>query len=40
VAGIVYHTTESHVIPFEPGSTAHQKLVSHWTIADIQKRYC
>jgi hypothetical protein len=40
VAGIVYHTTESHVSPFEPGTTAHQKMVSHWTIADIQKRRC
>jgi N-acetylmuramoyl-L-alanine amidase len=40
VAGIVYHTTESHVAAFEPGTTVRQKQVSAWAISDIQKRRC
>ena len=39
-AGIVYHTTESHVAAFEANSTAKQNHASSWTISDIQKRRC
>lgn len=40
VSGIVYHTTESHVAPFEPAKTGQQTKASQWTLADIQKRRC
>ncbi len=40
IAGIVYHTTESHVDAFEASKTAQQRLSSVWTISDIQKRRC
>jgi len=40
IAGIVYHTTESHVAAFEPGQTALQNKADMWTIADVQKRRC
>ena len=40
IAGIVYHTTESHVAAFHSDTTAVQKKADLWTIADIQKRRC
>lgn len=40
IAGIVYHTTESHVGAFEPAQTAVQTKSDLWTISDIQKRRC
>ena len=40
IAGIVYHTTESHVATFEASNTAVQNKADLWTIADIQKRRC
>ena len=40
IAGIVYHTTESHVAAFQPGTTSQQTHSDLWTIADIQKRRC
>jgi len=40
IAGIVYHTTESHVAAFEQGQTARQNHAGLWTLADIQKRRC
>jgi hypothetical protein len=40
IAGIVYHTTESHIGAFEPGQTATQTKSDLWTISDIQKRRC
>jgi hypothetical protein len=40
IAGIVYHTTESHVGAFEPGQTATQTNAGQWTLSDIQKRRC
>ena len=38
VAGIVYHTTESHVAAFEANKTSAQNHASSWTLSDIQKR--
>lgn len=40
IAGIVYHTTESHVAAFQAANTAVQNKADLWTIADIQKRRC
>jgi hypothetical protein len=40
IAGIVYHTTESHIGAFEPGQTETQTKSDLWTIADIQTRRC
>lgn len=40
VAGIVFHTTESHVAAFEQAQTALQHKAALWTLSDIQKRRC
>jgi hypothetical protein len=40
IAGIVFHTTESHVGAFEPGETSTQNKADLWTITDIRKRRC
>ena len=40
IAGIVFHTTESHVSAFQQDTTELQKKADVWTIADIQKRRC
>lgn len=40
IAGIVYHTTESHVAAFQQGTTTQQTKADFWSISDIQKRRC
>lgn len=35
--GIVYHTTESHIAPFEQGQTDRLKRVGQWLIAYLRK---
>ena len=40
IAGIVYHTTESHLEAFQPATTSMQTMADLWTISDIQKRRC
>ena len=40
IAGIVYHTTESHVAAFEQANTAQQNQADLGTISDVQRRRC
>ncbi|HZO54008.1 MAG TPA: peptidoglycan recognition family protein [Bryobacteraceae bacterium] len=35
--GIVYHTTESHIAPFEPGQTDRLKRVGQWLITYLRR---
>jgi hypothetical protein len=35
--GIVYHTTESHIAPFEPGQTDRLKRVGQWLITFLRR---
>ncbi|MCC7237004.1 MAG: N-acetylmuramoyl-L-alanine amidase [Bryobacterales bacterium] len=38
-AGIVFHTTESHIAPFEPGQTDRLKRVGRWLIDYLRKEH-